>query len=41
MNFNIIKTWLPVIFIISILVGQGNITLVVTGSVHGQLDPCG
>jgi hypothetical protein len=41
MNFNIIKTWLPVIIIISILVGQGNITLVVTGSVHGQLDPCG
>ena len=41
MNFNIIKTWLPVIIIISILVGQGNVTLVVTGSVHAQLDPCG
>jgi len=41
MIFAIIKTWLPVIFLISILVGQGNVTLVVTGSVHGQLDPCG
>jgi len=25
----------------SILMGQGTATLVVTGSVHGQLDPCG
>jgi|GEM_PF-4179485 hypothetical protein len=41
MIYKIIKTWLLGIFLISILVGQGNITLVVTGSVHGQLDPCG
>ena len=41
MIFNIIKIWLPGIFLISFLVGQGNVTLVVTGSVHGQLDPCG
>ena len=41
MIYKIIKTWLLAIFLISILVGQGDITLVVTGSVHGQLDPCG
>jgi hypothetical protein len=41
MIYNTTKKWLPVIFLLSILVGQGNVTLVVTGSVHGQLDPCG
>jgi hypothetical protein len=41
MIYNTIRNWLLVIFLISILVGQGNVTLVVTGSVHGQLDPCG
>jgi len=41
MIFNTIRTWIPGIFLISVLVGQGNVTLVVTGSVHGQLDPCG
>jgi hypothetical protein len=41
---NTIRTWIPAIFIVvtgSVLVGQGNATLIVTGSVHGQLDPCG
>jgi len=41
MIYNTTKNWLPVIFLLSVLVGQGNVTLVVTGSVHGQLDPCG
>ena len=44
MIFNTIRTWIPTIFIVvtgSVLVGQGNATLIVTGSVHGQLDPCG
>ena len=45
MIFNTIKTWIPAIFIMVLgsvlLVGQGNATLIVTGSVHGQLDPCG
>ena len=39
-----IRIWIPTIFIMvlgSVLVGQGNATLIVTGSVHGQLDPCG
>jgi len=33
----IISFLLPIVF----LFGQGTATLVVTGSVHGQLDPCG
>ena len=44
MILNTIQTWIPAIFIMvtgSVLVGQGNATLIVTGSVHGQLDPCG
>ena len=44
MIINTIWTLIPAIFIMvtgSVLVGQGNATLVVTGSVHGQLDPCG
>ena len=44
MILNTIRTWILAIFIIvtgSVLVGQGNATLIVTGSVHGQLDPCG
>ena len=44
MIINTIRTLIPAIFIMvtgSVLVGQGNATLVVTGSVHGQLDPCG
>ena len=41
---NTIRAWIPTIFIMvtgSLLVGQGNVTMIVTGSVHGQLDPCG
>ncbi len=44
MIMNTIRMWIPAIFIMvtgSLLVGQGNATLIVTGSVHGQLDPCG
>ena len=44
MILNTIRTWIPALFIMilgSVLVGQGNATLIVTGSVHGQLDPCG
>ena len=44
MIINTIRTWIPAIFMMvtwSLLVGQGNATLIVSGSVHGQLDPCG
>ena len=44
MILNTIRTWIPAIFIMvtgAVLVGQGNATLIVTGSVHGQLVPCG
>jgi hypothetical protein len=39
-----IRVWFTAILLIvmgSILVGQGNASMIVTGSVHGQLDPCG
>ena len=39
-----ISTWFLAILLMvtgSVLVGQGNVTMIVTGSVHGQLDPCG
>ena len=41
---NTIRIWILAIFIVvtgSVLLGQGNVTMIVTGSVHGQLDPCG
>jgi len=41
---NTIRTWILAIFIVvtgSVLRGQGSVTMIVTGSVHGQLDPCG
>jgi len=40
MIINTIRTWIPAILLLvlgSVLVGQGNATLIVTGSVHGQL----
>ena len=40
----IMRLLILTVFLMSLngfLMGQGQATLVVTGSVHGQLDPCG